>query len=163
MTMTTTASPWRLTPHARQRLADRAVTAHQLWSVLERPDRIYCMNAFPGVETRAGFGIFAAVNVDNRIVVTVGIDGANADDWEDVVLRNAGIGDSRDLVPLPKLPDEQPSFTPRIVRNQPAASPVSTRNVLDGLAPGVRRAALQAAGGDVRRIRVLGPGRVEIV
>ena len=51
--------------------------------------------------------------------------------------------------------------TPR--QRQPKNGPISTRHVLEDLTPALRPVALEMAGGDWTRIRILSRGSFEIV
>lgn len=55
------------------------------------------------------------------------------------------------------------SSAPHTRLKPPRPSPVHVRPILPGLSPTLRRLALQMAGGDPDRVKVLRPGAFEII
>lgn len=146
---------WVITNHAHERMADRGIAKDQLDALLAAPE-ISIPSATRGSERiYIRDRILAVVDEPRRTVVTVGLSGATNQDWE--------------LFPPPPadpLPPEPPRLRTRRRRRKDEAPPVTRRNILDGVHPGVAadvRAYLAANGLDFRAVRVLGPTQVEII
>lgn len=148
---------WVITHHAQQRMEDRGVAPDQVDALLAAPS-ISLPNpdpdGAPGTRLYIGGGLVAVVDEPARTVITVGVKGASNRDWE-----------SFPAPPAEAMPPEPDQVRHRRRRVKEKALPVTRRNVLDGVHPGIThgvRAYLAAHGLDFRAVRVLGPTQVEI-
>jgi len=160
-------STWRLTSHARERMARRLVGPLELSGLLDQPARRVVVQEERGGRRTGrhllrlwGFGIGALVDPRRRIVLTVLIDGAPEDDRDGVDFTARLRLD--DLTPLDLTPlDLAPKLAPSAGR-RPARSPVHARHALEDVDPALRDAVWRACGGDVSRVTIHGPRNVEI-
>jgi hypothetical protein len=109
-------------------------------------------------------GVMLGINEPDKMICTVYLDGARKDAWEHKARTRRSMPQSHTerLLALTKPQRQAKPSQPR--RGRPAASKgVQVVNVLDGMAPALKELALKAAGGDARRIKIISPGRVEIV
>lgn len=164
MTVTPTRLPWHLTYHAEQQMAERGIGAQELAELLTFPKY---RNSASGDRTRlSGNGILAVVHEEDHVVITVGIEGADKADWMEKAVeraRSLPTGSDEDMTALNVLIERQRTAgrQPR-KRPQYKPAPVQTRNVLDGVAPGLRSAIIKQCDGDLRRVEVLSRSRVVI-
>lgn len=156
---------WTITDHAREQMVERRITATALDAVLHRPT-----HTVPDPKGRADCRYFvrgdllAVVNERERVVITVGYNGACKDDWkdhrpdeqpEDVHVVTAPVAGVRRVAPLRRNAQQQ----------RVASAPVQKRNMLDGVHEQLViqvRQELQRRGLDFRAVEVLGPTRVVI-
>lgn len=153
---------WRLTDHARDRLADRGITVEQLAEVLQRPSQNLPnpKRRQDGSRLYVGGGVVAVVNETTHEVITVGISGATGNDWVSFAPPAAA--------PLVESP--LPVATGRVTRRSSprrtaAVAEVASRNVLDDVHPQIAktvRRLMRRHGLDYRAVRVCSPTDVRI-
>lgn len=158
---------WRLSRHAEDQMMERAVAPSELVLCLAAPERRTPNPKTPDTSYWWHGSMGALVNEANKEVVTVLIDGANKRDWEEAARdrRASHKADAEALMallhPRPRVQDRKPSEG-RTARRKPQPV-VQTRNVLANTSSRLYRTALKQAGGDPSRLRVRGPGRIEIL
>lgn len=159
--MTTDSGGWRLTSHARERMADRGITIDQVEAVLRHPELTLPdpKGRSDDVRCHVGGDVLVIANHVYREVITVGINGASSLDWETFAAPAA----SADEHPPPPYPVRA---TPRRrTREAERSEPIEERNVLDGVHPLVAqrvRRLLAERGLDYRHVVVLSPTDVRI-
>lgn len=152
------------------------VDAREVLAVLEKPEVV---RQVPGTdrERRNGYGL--TVTVIDQVVMSVALDGATRENWEDWARERALFGDGAKVPvlveqPVPEVvesdlwaastsPGWSPHFKPRHRRSQPAAAPVRRSHVLDNIHPALRAEIARQVDGDYSRLIVHSPTNVEIL
>jgi hypothetical protein len=157
---------WRLSRHAEDQMAERAVAPSELVNLLMHPQLDKATPLKADCREWWGHGIGAVVNVGTKEVVTILVDGASNQDWQEHARKHARRRHQTDadalmalVRPETRVQDRKPAQR----RTAPRAKAVETRNVLDRTTKRLYDTALKAAGGDPRRIRVCGPGKIEVL
>jgi hypothetical protein len=159
---------WRLSAHAEEQMSERAVAPSELVLCLSHPDRRTPdpKREHPDLSYWWHGSMGALVNERRKEVVTILIDGADKADWEEAA-RSRRTGHQADaealmalLRPETRVQDRKPAQR-RTAR--PKVHAVETVNVLDRTTKRLYQTALKQAGGDPKRLRVHGPGRIEIL
>lgn len=175
----TIATPfWTLTPAAAGHMQEIGVDAREVIAVLENPQ--LRMPAGDQQERLNGFGL--TIIVTGSRVISVGLDGADQDNWQDWAVERALFGDGANVPEQTqatlRLETAKPAIAPvpqqipgavRFKRRQTVALPaarcgrVETTHVLDGVHPALREAITNQVEGDFSRLLVHSPTRVEIL
>jgi hypothetical protein len=163
---------WRLSRHAEDQMAERAVAPSELVNLLMHPQFVKPSTAPTKQAQRGecnewwGHGVGAVVNEATKEVVTILVDGASNQDWQEHARKHARRRhqtDAEALMALVRPETQVQDRKPAQRRTAPRAKAVETRNVLDRTTKRLYDTALKAAGGDPRRIRVCGPGKIEVL
>jgi hypothetical protein len=159
---------WRLSAHAEEQMVERAVAPSELVLCLSRPERVTPdpKGEHPDMAYWWHGSMGALVDTGRKIVVTILIDGADSADWEAAARsrRSSHQADAEALMrllrPETRVHDRKP-VQRRTAR--PKVHAVQSVNILDRTTRRLYDLALKQAGGDAKRIRVHGPGRIEIL
>jgi len=137
---------WRLSAHVRERLGDRGITVEQVRAVLARPETTVPSMKEDGCRIYTRAGVLAVVNETARTVVTVGMHGATAQDWEDHAAPLASEPFRESEAPAPVRAPHRPARK----RTEPVSAVTTTR-----VDQRLWKECLRRANGDHRRLRII--------
>lgn len=175
--MTITTPFWQLSPAAAAHMEAIGVDAREVIAVLDNPQ--LRMPAGGQQERLNGFGLTLIVNGSR--VISVALDGATRDNWEDWAVERAYFGDGAHVPeqsrtslqleePKPAVAPEPPAIpgATRYKHRQrilPSARSghVETTHVLDRVHPALHDAITAQVNGDFSRLIVNSPTNVEIL
>lgn len=154
---------WDYTAHALTRMRQRRILREQVdavlaWPASNQPDP----KRQAGVRLYVGGGITVSVNEDDRVVLTVGVQGADRSDWESFRAPALSVLEGG------RMPGTRArTSTRRTTRKpKPTPAPVASRNVLDDVHDGIARTVrktLRKHGLDYRSVTVVSPTEVEVL
>lgn len=165
---------WHLLESARTHMEAIGVDAREVLAVVERPA---VRRQLPDGRTRLNaYGL--TITVRGTDIVSVGLDGATADNWEDWARERAIFKDGANVPVLVEVKEEDEDsselwstsasagyhhFKPRVRRPKPPSAPVKTGHVLDRIHPALRAEITRQVDGDFSRLVVHSPTNVEII
>jgi hypothetical protein len=169
MSLSTDTPSWTLSDLARGQVIACGIALSEVYRVLRKPQLM--MPAPERGMKYSGYGL--VVVIDGPEILSVIIDGASQDNWQDWAVERALFGDGdvagadallHAEVTLPPPPAERPAQVSRRRGPQaPSPTPLTTSHVLDKVHPALRAEITRQVDGDFSRLVVHSSTKVTVL